>query len=101
VRARAKGLQLVRISFRRPMRMVNPLLAILPLMGCDPFVVSKMVVTPSPSTLSQDSIRVQTNQIVSALAMRHGFQSEPWPYSCSIGRAKGTSEGAWGWKTSG
>jgi len=76
-------------------RMVTPLISILLLLGCDPFVVSQMVVTPSPSTLSPDSVRVQTNQIVATLAIRHGLQTAPWPYSCSIGRAKGTREGAW------
>ncbi len=69
-------------------------LAIVALAACDPFVVSQITLTASPSA-STDSVRHDATRIVDSLASLHGLASAPWAYGCSIGRAEGTREGSW------
>jgi hypothetical protein len=76
------------------MRLVLAAMAVVT--ACDPYVDSRVLLTPSPSTVGPDSVGARAAAIVDTVARRHGLRPNRWPHGCMIGSSEGARQGTWG-----
>ena len=62
------------------------------------FMMSRIVLTPSPNTPPSPTMPSLAVSIVDSLARRHGLKREQETFPCSVGSSQGKLEGYWtGW----